>query len=409
MADATLRDVVLSANNTFSGNASIGGTVTYANANAAANATTVHGSPFANLTLGVPGTTTYNLGGFAGSNDLAISNNTLSIGSNGRNTVYSGNFSGTGGSIVKVGNGTLTLSGNNTHTGGTTVSAGTLQIGNGTTTGSVTGNINNNANLVFNRSNNYDYFGVVSGTGNVTQAGSGTLTLGGTQTYTGSTTVTSGTLWLGGSATLASTVVNIASGGMFYDYGSGLSQNTTVQNSGRFDLGSLDETVGSISGNGTIQLVGNLTTGGLGYDDLISGTISGFAASSLIKVGTGTLTLTGSATNGGGLVISNGILSIGNGGATGSVTGNITNNAALAFNRSNEYTYNGIVSGNGTLEQLGTGTTILGGNNTYSGGTIITAGTLQGRAETEAPGWPAAAGSRIEHQPLQQTHPVCGS
>ncbi|MEN9468859.1 MAG: hypothetical protein RL630_592, partial [Verrucomicrobiota bacterium] len=377
VADATLYDVVLSANNTFSGNATIGGPVTYANANAAVNATTVYDSPFANLTLGVSGATTYNLGGFAGSRDLSISNNTLSIGSNGRNTTYSGNFSGAGGSIVKVGNGTLILSGNNTHTGGTTISAGTLQIGNGTTTGSVTGNITNNANLVFNRSNAANYFDTISGTGNVTQAGTGTLTLGAIQTYTGSTIVTSGTLELGGSATLASTTVNIGSSGMFYDYGGGLSQNTTVQNSGRFDLGSVDETIGSISGNGSIGLVGNLTTGGLGLDDVISGNITGFGSPSLTKVGSGNLTLTGSASNAGGIVISNGTVSIGDGGTTGSVTGNITNNAALVFNRSDNSTYSGKVSGTGTLEKMGTGTLTLTGNNSASGTTTITAGTLQ--------------------------------
>ena len=373
----------LSGNNTYTGNTTVGSYVNLilANVNALSESTLDYTNTGSSIQFAA-GTGPYHLGGLSGGSSIAFGNSTLSIGANSMNTTYSGNLTGTGGAIAKVGNGTLILAGNNTYTGGTTITEGTLALGNSGSSGSVVGNITNNASLVFNRSGNVTYTDIIGGTGNITQAGSGILTLGGNQTYTGSTTVTSGTLWLGGSATLASTVVNIASGGMFYDYGSGLSQNTAVQNSGRFDLGSLDETVGSISGNGSIQLVGNLTTGGLGYEDLIAGNITGLAASSLTKVGTGNLTITGSATNGGGLVISAGTLSIGNGGATGSVTGNITNNAALAFNLSNEYTYNGIVSGTGSLEQVGAGTTILGGNNTYSGGTIITVGTLQGTTQS---------------------------
>ena len=63
----------------------------------------------------------------------------------------------------------MTLTANNTYTGGTTVSAGTLQIGNGSTTGSVAGNILDNASLVFNRSDNITYGNVISGSGSVTQ------------------------------------------------------------------------------------------------------------------------------------------------------------------------------------------------------------------------------------------------
>ena len=106
-----------------------------------------------------------------------------------------------------------------------------------------------------------------------------------------------------------------------------------------------------------------------------AGVISG--AGALTTTGTGTLTLTGDNTYTGGTTIAAGTLQLGNGGATGSVVGDIVNNAALVFNRSDALTYGGVVSGAGTLTQAGTGTLILTGDNTYTGGTTITAGTLQ--------------------------------
>ena len=73
------------------------------------------------------------------------------------------------------------LTGDNTYAGRTTISAGTLQLGNGGTTGSVAGNIVDNAALVFNRSDVLTYGGVISGTGTLTKIGTGTLILTGDQ------------------------------------------------------------------------------------------------------------------------------------------------------------------------------------------------------------------------------------
>ena len=134
-------------------------------------------------------------------NNAALSFNRSDI------VTFSGGILGTG-ALTQAGSGTLILTGANTHTGGTTIDAGTLQIGSGGTLGSLTGDIENNAALSFNRSDTVTYNGVISETGTVTQAGSGTLILTGTNTYTGATTISDGTLVVGvsGAGSIASQV-----------------------------------------------------------------------------------------------------------------------------------------------------------------------------------------------------------
>src|SRR5690606_19427166 len=78
--------------------------------------------------------------------------------------------------------------------------------------------------------------------------------------------------------------------------------------------------------------------------------------------------------------LSAGTLQIGDGGTSGAIAGDVLNNAALAFNRSDDVEYAGNIIGSGALQQLGSGITTLSGNNNYSGGTIISAGTLAGNA-----------------------------
>ena len=97
---------------------------------------------------------------------------------------FGGAVSGTG-SLTQMGAGTTILTGTNTYTGGTTISAGTLQIGSGGTAGSIVGNVTDNAALAFDRSDTVTFAGVVSGTGSLTQMGSGTTILTGANTYTG--------------------------------------------------------------------------------------------------------------------------------------------------------------------------------------------------------------------------------
>ena len=105
---------------------------------------------------------------------------------------FAGVVSGSG-SLAQLGAGTIDLTGANTYTGGRscTISAGTLQIGAGGTTGSLVGNVVDNARLAFDRCNSVTFADVVSGSGSLTQLGAGTIDLTGANTYTGGTTIAS--------------------------------------------------------------------------------------------------------------------------------------------------------------------------------------------------------------------------
>jgi fibronectin-binding autotransporter adhesin len=174
----------------------------------------------------------------------------------GGNTTFSGALTGTGG-ITKTGTGTVTLSAANTYSGGTTISAGVLAVGAGSTTGSISGAVTNNATLQFNRSDDLGFSGAISGTGAVTKLGAGTLTLSGSGSYSGATTVSAGTLELAdtvGGAAASTASVTVASGATLL-----LSQSDQVNNSASVTLSG-----GTITrGSGVSEVFGslNLTTG----------------------------------------------------------------------------------------------------------------------------------------------------
>ena len=150
--------------------------------------------------------------------NLAAQAVTLTVGSGDATSLFSGSIQNTSGAITvtKIGLGKLTLAGSNTYAGLTTISAGTLQLGDGlTANGSVTGNILNNAALAFAPVSGQVYAGQVSGSGSMTMAGPSELTLTGSSTYTGGTTISGGTLQLGdgvsSNGSVSGNIVNNAS------------------------------------------------------------------------------------------------------------------------------------------------------------------------------------------------------
>lgn len=235
-------------------------------------------------------------------------------------------------SLNKMDHGTLVLAANNSYSGNTTISEGTLQLGDGGETGNVQGNIVNNAALAIDHSNDFTFTGKVSGTGALVQQGSGTLILTADNNYTGGTTI------------VAQSRLQIGNGGA----------------------------AGAIAGNVTNDGVLAVNRSG---NILLDGAIGG--KGSLEQNGSGTTILTGESSYSGGTTINAGILQIGNGGNSGSIAGDVTNHATLAFNRADQLIFSKVISGSGAVEQNGTGTTLLSGANSYTGATRINAGTLQ--------------------------------
>jgi autotransporter-associated beta strand protein len=267
------------------------------------------------------------------------------------NSATSYTFSGSGAivgntGLTKSGAGTLIVTTTNTYTGFTAITDGTLQLGDGSTkNGVVSGNITNNAALVFANPSAQTHIGIISGSGTLNKSVAGTLTLTATNTFTGNTTISAGQLVIGDAGQL---------GGGSY--------------------------AGNIANNAALVYSSSAA-------QTLGGAISG--TGSLTKNGVSTLTLVGRNSYSGGTILAAGTLNITNDAALGATSGGLTFsgsstlragvNVALSSTRNltlntgvtgtldpqtNQLTVSGNITGAGTLNKpAGTGTLVLAGDN----------------------------------------------
>ncbi|MCU1386581.1 MAG: Extracellular serine protease precursor, partial [Acidobacteria bacterium] len=314
---------------------------------------------------------------------------------------------GTGAFIVKSGGGTLTLNNANPYIGGTTISAGVVEaahatagsidalgtgavtIDGGTLRTTVTGSLSNDLNFTAGQTSTLSASAgtTVTLTGGVSADTSSIITFGaagdtGTVIFDGTAlsidpsarlVVAAGTLRAGPTAFALSQLAGQAS--------------TTVNANATLDLADQNVLVRNLTGAGFVTtgsspatVLGLLPDGGTTQE--FSGVISGAGQvqiATIVGPPTATVIFSGNNTYTGGTFVCDCItLQIGNGGTSGSIVGDITNGGTVAFNRSDTYTFDGAIIDDfgGKVRQIGTGTTVLTNDNTYTGGTTVTAGAL---------------------------------
>ena len=311
----------------------------------------------------------------------------LSIGGAGNTSISSvlGNVA----SLTKDGAGTLILSNANSYGGGTTISQGTLQLGDGSANnGSVSGNITDNATLAFANPNVQTYSGVISGNGAVSKSGAGTLTLSGVSSY-GATTVNAGQLVIGNTLTNSGAITvaagTVSQSGYAVSAASevvgNLGNGYYLQNGGtNIVRGAESLCIGAVSGSqgwtGTYTLSGGLNS--------VNGLV--FGANTPWETGTGTYNL-----NGGTLAVGTGLIvaysqseqsppssHLNLGGGTLQATGNFTISSSSFFTlaltangstidtQGNSLTISTPINGAYSLTKIGSGTLNLNATNSNS-------------------------------------------
>ncbi|OZU11529.1 fibronectin-binding autotransporter adhesin ShdA [Salmonella enterica subsp. enterica serovar Altendorf] len=282
------------------------------------------------------------------------------------------------GQIVKSGSDELIVTGDNNYSGGTTISGGTLTADHADSLGS--GDIANSGVLQVGEG---ELKNTLSGSGSLVKTGTGELTLSGDNDYSGGTTISGGTLKadhadsLGTGAIANSGVLQVGEG----ELENTLSGSGSLVKTGSGELtlsGDNDYSGGTIISDGTLiaDNADSLGTGAVANSGVLQvgegeleNTLSG--SGSLVKTGTGELTLSGDNTYSGGTTITSGTLMADHADSLG--TGAVANSGVLQVG---EGELENTLSGSGSLVKTGTGELTLSGDNSYSGTTTITDGTL---------------------------------
>lgn len=306
-----------------------------------------------------------------------------------------GTISGSG-PLSLTGGGTTTYLANNTHTGTTTLSGGTLRIGDGGTIGGASGSLVNNAAVIFDRSTDLTYSGLISGGGTVTKQNANTLVLSPENTYAGLTTVAAGTLQSGNNSP------NLIVGGS-YDVASGAK---LAFSRNRDTTQFLTQ---SISGAGDVEFQGQ-ADGFFTFQSDYAGTLS-YTGQTIINLTLNPVVWYRSAfwlekdnvlPNATVVNLQSGKIYLRAQTGTGISVAGLTGNAGtfITTDRTIEqgiqkwtvsvavdtsFTYAGVIGADGTgtgtdnlsFTKAGPGTQILTGSNSYTGGTFVSDGTLQ--------------------------------
>jgi fibronectin-binding autotransporter adhesin len=313
-------------------------------------------------------------------------------------------LSGAPAALVKTGAGTTVLTGVSTYQGTTTISNGAVEVGGSgrLASGSYTGAVSlatNTASLRIATTAAQTLSGAISGSGSLSKSANGTLTLSGSNSYSGGTTISGGRVIATSANALgdASSAVTV-SGGAYLDVRTNITRTGTVTFDGGY-LATADGSPASLINNGgsfvltnsaeiVAQLGGSagLTSGGPGVAILWrSNSYTGATV-----VNSGTLKLDGS-----GSLSANSALQVASG-ATFAITGTFltSNNLTVAGltgagavtggagsftvdKASGSDTFSGQLTGGIGLTKAGAGTLFLSGSNSYSGGTLISAGALE--------------------------------
>ena len=324
------------------------------------------------------------------------------------NTTYVGSIGGTGG-LTKQGVGTLQLDGVNSYSGGTllqagilrqgvagglvggsayTVDGGTLDLNNfdlnmGSLAGSGGALALGSAQLTVNQTGDSSYAGSIGGTGGLIKQGVGTLQLDGVNSYSGGTLVQAGTLRQGVAGGLVGNSAYTLDGGTLDLNGFDLSISSLAGSGGALALGSAQLTVnqsGNTSYAGSIGGTGGLTKQGVGVLQLDG--VNSYSGGTILQAGTLRQGVAGGLVGGSAYTLDGGTLDLNNfdlsiSSLAGSGGALALGSAQLTIDQTGNTSYAGSIGGTGGLTKLGAGLLQLDGVNSYSGGTLLQAGTLR--------------------------------